>query len=220
MAETDQANPLAPVRVHPRSDDEEKALNTKNRRRKFKICGCVTAILLLLLVIVIVILVFTVFKVKDPKVTTNEVQLTNFDVNAGNLLAGQIKINMTMVVNMSIKNSNRASFRLGNSTTTVYYRGISVADAQIPPGIVIKARKTSGLNVTVDVMADRLVSSPNLLGDVTKGEMIMSTYSVIPGRVKMLFIKKHVEVKMNCTMTINISKRGIEDLNCKHKVKL
>ncbi|KAK2406956.1 late embryogenesis abundant protein [Trifolium repens] len=212
--------PLAPVRVHPRSDDEEKALNTKNRRRKFKLCGCVTAILLLLLVIVIVILVFTVFKVKDPKVTTNEVQLTNFDVNAGNLLAGQIKINMTMVVNMSIKNSNRASFRLGNSTTTVYYRGISVADAQIPPGIVIKARKTSGLNVTVDVMADRLVSSPNLLGDVANGEMIMSTYSVIPGRVKMLFIKKHVEVKMNCTMTINISKRGIEDLNCKHKVKL
>jgi hypothetical protein len=85
---------------------------------------------------------------------------------------------------------------------------------------VIKARKTSGLNVTVDVMADRLVSSPNLLGDVANGEMIMSTYSVIPGRVKMLFIKKHVEVKMNCTMTINISKRGIEDLNCKHKVKL
>ncbi|KAK2406952.1 late embryogenesis abundant protein [Trifolium repens] len=191
MAETDQANPLAPVRVHPRSDDEEKALNTKNRRRKFKLCGCVTAILLLLLVIVIVILVFTVFKVKDPKVTTNEVQLTNFDVNAEHPLDLEIAQQRYTIGVYRLRMHN-----------------------------VIKARKTSGLNVTVDVMADRLVSSPNLLGDVANGEMIMSTYSVIPGRVKMLFIKKHVEVKMNCTMTINISKRGIEDLNCKHKVKL
>ncbi|XP_058754295.1 uncharacterized protein LOC131627457 [Vicia villosa] len=220
MAETDQARPLAPVRVHPRSDDEEKALRKTNRRRKLKLCGCVTSILLLLIVIVIVILVFTVFKVKDPNVTTNEIHLTNFGVNLVQLPTPQVKLNMTMVVNMSIRNSNRASFKLGNSTTSVYYRGISVADAVIPPGLVIKARKTSGLNVTVDVMADRLASSPNLVGDVVQGEMIMNTYSVIPGRVKILFIKKHVEVKMNCTMTIDISKRGIKDLNCKHKVKL
>ncbi|CAI8607599.1 unnamed protein product [Vicia faba] len=220
MAETDQARPLAPVRIHPRSDDEEKALKTKNRRRKVKLCGCITAILLLLLVIVIVILVFTVFKVKDPKVTTNEIHLTNFGLNLVQLPTPQVKINMTMVVNMSIKNSNRASFKLGNSTTSVYYRGISVADAEIPPGLVIKARKTSGLNVTVDVMADRLASSPDLVRDVLQGEMIMNTYSVIPGRVKILFIKKHVEVKMNCTMTLNISTRGIQDMNCRRKVKL
>jgi len=216
MAETDQGRPLAPVRVHPRSDDEEKALKTMNRRRKFKLCGCVTAILLLLLVIVIVILAFTVFKVKDPKVTTNEIQLTNFDVNVVQI---PIKINMTMVVNMSIKNDNIASIKLGNSTTTVYYRGITVADAEIPPELV-KAKKTTRLNVTIDAMADRLVSSPNLLGDVLQGEMVMNTYSVIPGRVKILFIKKHVEMKMNCTMTINISKRGIQDMTCTHKVKL
>jgi len=219
MAETDQARPLAPVRVHPRSDDEEKALKTMNRRRKIKLCGCVTAILLLLLVIVIVILAFTVFKVKDPKVTTNEIQLTNFDVNLVQIPTPQVKINMTMVVNMSIKNDNIASIKLGNSTTTVYYRGITVADAVIPPGLV-KAKKTTRLNVTIEVMADRLVSSPNLLGDVHQGEMVMNTYSEIPGRVKILFIKKHVEMKMNCTMTINISKRAIQDMICTHKVKL
>lgn len=220
MAEPDQARALAPVRVHPRSDYEEKALKKMNHRRNLKLCGCVTAILLLLLVIVIVILVFTVFKVKDPTVTTNEIQLTNFGLNLVQLPTPQVKINMTMLVNMSIKNSNRASFKVGNSTTLVYYRGISVADAVIPAGLVIKARKTSGLNVTVDVMADRLASSSDLLRDVLQGEMIMNTYSVIPGRVKILFIKKHVEVKMNCTMTIDISKRGIQDMNCKHKVKL
>ncbi|KEH18783.1 putative Late embryogenesis abundant protein, LEA-14 [Medicago truncatula] len=219
MAETDQGRPLAPVRVHPRSDDEEKALKTMNRRRKIKLCGCVTAILLLLLVIVIVILAFTVFKVKDPKVTTNEIQLTNFGVNLVQIPTPQVKINMTMVVNMSIKNDNIASIKLGNSTTTVYYRGITVADAVIPPGLV-KAKKTTRLNVTIEVMADRLVSSPNLLGDVVQGEMVMNTYSIIPGRVKILFIKKHVEMKMNCTMTINISKRGIENMTCTHKVKL
>nr|AII99864.1 late embryogenesis abundant protein [Cicer arietinum] len=120
---------------------------------------------------------------------------------------------------MSIKNPNIASFKFDNSTTSVYYRGILVADAQIPSGLA-KARKTLHLNVPVVIMANRLASSPDLLKDVLEGKMIMNTYSILSGIAKIWFIKKDVVVDMNCTMTINISDRAIQDINCQHKVIL
>lgn len=219
MAETNQAIPLAPSRIHPTSDEEAQTHKTTNRRRRIKLCVCISTSLILLIVIVIVILAFTVFKVKDPKVTTNEITITNLNTQLTQFPTPQVKINMSMLVNMSIKNPNIASFKLGNSTATVYYRGVAVADAQIPPGLV-KARKTTGMNVTAVVMADRLASNSDLLTDVMKGEMNMSAYLVIPGRVKILFIKKHAEVRMNCTIKVNISSREIQDLSCQRKVKL
>ncbi|KAJ1381405.1 Late embryogenesis abundant protein [Sesbania bispinosa] len=220
MAETDHARPLAPARDHSTSDDEEALQSKQRRRRRIKVCGCVTAGFLLLLVIVIVILAFTVFKVKDPKVTTNNITLTNLDLIINQFPTPQVKLNMSMLVDMSIKNPNAASFKLGNTTTTVYYHDVAVAEARTPPGIA-KARRTFGMNVTVDVMADRLASSPDLVADVVrKGEMTMNTYSVIPGRVKVLFVKKHVEVRMNCTVIVKISSRAIQDMICERKVKL
>ncbi|XP_057454698.1 late embryogenesis abundant protein At1g64065-like [Lotus japonicus] len=213
MADTDQERPLAPARVHV----DEEALKTK-RKRKIKWCGCVT-VPILVLVIVIVILAFTVFKVKEPKVTTKGITITDFDLILNQGTTPTVKLNMTMMIDMSIKNPNVGSFKLGNTTTTIYYRGAVVAEARTPPGMV-KARKTSGMNVTVDILADRLASSPNLMTDVIGGKMTMDTYSIIPGRVKIVFVKKHVEVRMNCTVTVNISSRAIQDMICKRKVKL
>ncbi|XP_027337378.1 late embryogenesis abundant protein At1g64065-like [Abrus precatorius] len=217
MAETDQARPLAPATDH--SSDDEEALKSKHRRR-IKVCGCVTATLLLL-VIVIVILIFTVLKVKDPKLTTNEITLTTLDISINNAIPPQVKVNMSMLVDMSIKNPNAASFKFNeNSTTTIFYHGTSIAAVKIPSGLA-KARRTLRMNATVDIMADRLAnSSPDLVKDVRKGEMTMNSYSVIPGRVKVLFVKKHVEIRMNCTLTINISSREVQDMACQRKVKL
>lgn len=188
------------------------------RLRRIKLCGCVSAIFLLLLVIVIVILAFTVFKVKDPKITTNSFTLTNLDLIVSPM-SNNVNVNMTLLIDMSIKNPNSASFKFGNTTTTIYYHGVTVAEAWIPPGLV-KARRTSRMNVTADVLADRLASSPDLMIDVRSGHMTMNTYTMIAGRVKVLIIKKHVKLRMNCTVNVNISSRTIQDIHCRRKVKI
>lgn len=215
MSDTDQERPLAPAR-----DINEPAHKSKRHQRRIKLCLCITVIFLLL-VIVILILAFTVFKVQEPKVTTNGITLKNLDLTLDPTPIPRVNLNMSMLIDMSIKNPNAASFKLGNTTTIIYYRGATVAEARTPPGLV-KARRTSGMNVTVDIMADRLASSPDLVADVlVRGKMIMDTYSVISGRVKILFVKKHVEVRMNCTVTVDISSRAIyQDMSCKRKVKL
>ncbi|KAK6142778.1 hypothetical protein DH2020_023126 [Rehmannia glutinosa] len=117
------------------------------------------------------------------------------------------------------KNPNYASFRYQNTTTTLYYRGAVIGEARGPPGRA-KARRTMRMNVTVDVITDRVLNQPDLGSDINSGLITMSSYTVVGGRVKIFVVKKHVTVRMNCSMTVNITSRAIQQQKCKRKVKL
>ncbi|CAI9279116.1 unnamed protein product [Lactuca saligna] len=107
-----------------------------------------------------------------------------------------------------------------NTTTNLYYRGMVIGVARGLPG-QSKARRTTRMNITMDIMVDRLLENPNLQSDIGTGLLNMSNYTIVGGRVKLLtIIKKHVIVSMNCTMRVNIINRAIEDQNCKKKVKI
>lgn len=182
-----------------------------------KCCGIISA-LLLLQAIVVIILIFTVFKVKDPIIKMNGVTITKLELI--NNTIPKPGVNMSLIANVSVKNPNVASFKYSNTTTTLFYHGGVVGEARGPPGKA-KPRRTMQMNITVDIITDRLISNPNLQSDVGSGLLTMSSYSKIPGRVKMLsIINKHVVVKMNCTMTVNISSQAIQDQKCKRKVSL
>ncbi|KAA8516106.1 hypothetical protein F0562_019285 [Nyssa sinensis] len=219
MAAKEQVRPLAPASERPSSDEDEITLHLKQLRRKkcIKCCGCIAA-LLLVEIIVVIILIFTVFRVKDPIIMMNGVNVDKIDlVNGTALRPGS---NMSLTADVSVKNPNVASFKYSNTTTTLYYRGAVIGEARGPPGHA-KARRTMRMNVTVDIITDRLVTNPNLQSDVSSGLLTMSSFTKVGGRVKILkIIKKHVIVKMNCTMTVNISSRAIQEQKCKRKVKL
>ncbi|KAL1329068.1 hypothetical protein HN51_046222 [Arachis hypogaea] len=220
MAEIDQVRPLAPSRDQQSSSDDEEALIKTKHLRRIKLCGCVSAISFLIFVIVSVILSFTVFKAKDPIVTTNNITLTNLDFSVNvNPMTPSVKVNMSLLIDMSIKNPNSASFKFRNATTAISYRGVAVAEVKNPPGIA-KARRTFRMNVTADVLADRLATRPELFSDVMSGHMTLNTYTEISGRVKVLVIKKHAEIKMNCTVNVDFSSKQVQDMNCKRKVKI
>ncbi|XP_061349924.1 late embryogenesis abundant protein At1g64065 [Gastrolobium bilobum] len=215
MAENEQVRPLAQVRDH---DDETTLHLQKLGRRKFiKRCACPLAFLLLL-AIVIIALIFTVFRIKDPIIKMNGVKVTKLELV--NSITPKPGVNMSLIADISVKNPNVASFRYSNTTTTLYYHGIMVGEARGPPGRA-KARRTIRMNVTVDVITDRIMSSPDLTTELGSGLLTMNSFSRVPGRVKILnLFKKHIVVKMNCTTTFNISTRAIEEQNCKRKVKL
>ena len=75
------------------------------------------------------------------------------------------------------------------------------------------------MNITVNIFTDRLMSNPNVRADMGSRLLTMNSYSRIPGKVKMLnIIKKHVVMKMNCTIAINISSQAIQEQKCMRKV--
>ncbi|KAF5946269.1 hypothetical protein HYC85_016497 [Camellia sinensis] len=221
MADKEQVRPLAPASIRPRSDDEETALYLKkaHRTKCIKCCGCIAA-LFVILVIVLIILIFTVFKVKDPIIKMNSVKVNKLDLITGTMTP-RPGSNMSLTADVSVKNPNVASFKYSNTTTALYYRGTEIGEARGPPGQA-KARRTMRMNVTVDIIMDRLTSNPNLQSDLnSSGLLSMKSFTRVGGRVKILkIIKKHVIVKMNCTMFINLTSQGIQEMNCKRKVKL
>lgn len=222
MVDREQVRPLAPhLDGRLSSDDDETAsrLMKKIRRTKYiKCCGCMTG-LFLVIAVVIVILIFTVFRVKDPKIKLNGFTIIKLELVNGTI--PKPGINITLLADISVKNPNVASFKYSNTTTSLYYRGDLVGEARGPPGRA-KARRTMRMNITLDLITDRLLSNPNLRADAAgSGLLTMDSYSRIGGRVNILNVfKKHVTVKMNCSMTVNISSQGIYDQKCKRKVDL
>ncbi|CAI9764859.1 unnamed protein product [Fraxinus pennsylvanica] len=222
MAERDQVRPLAPASERISSDDEEIALqNVKNlkKRRCIKCCGCIAAVILIQAAVV-VILIFTVFKVKDPIIRMNNVIVTKLEPINATMPLPRPGSNMSITADISVKNPNYASFKFPNTSTTLFLHGTVIGDAQGPPG-KSKARRTTRMNVTVNIIADRILSQPSLGDDINSGLIAIDSYTVVGGRVKLMnIIKKHVTVKMNCTVSINITTRAIQEQKCKRKVKL
>ncbi|KAI4328845.1 hypothetical protein L6164_021168 [Bauhinia variegata] len=215
--EEKQVRPLTQVADRPSSGDDDDTLDLKRiRRRKImKWCVCMTCFLLLVTTVIIV-LIFTVFRVRDPIIRMNGFRVTKLELI--NKTIPKPGVNMSVIADVSVKNPNAASFRYSNTTATLYYHGITVGEARGPPG-QSKARRTTRMNITIDIITDRLLSSPNLSTDVDSGLLTMSIYSTVPGRVKILnLFRKHVVVKTNCTATVNISSQAIKEQKCKRKV--
>ncbi|KAL4325619.1 hypothetical protein GQ457_11G001460 [Hibiscus cannabinus] len=219
MKERDQARPLAPASGLPSSDYGEAALHlTKVRRKKFIRCFASVAALTIVLVAVIVTLIFTVFRVKDPIITMKGVTVTKMELINGTI--PKPGSNITVRADVSVKNPNIASFKYRNTTTTLYYYGKVVGDARGPAGRA-RAHRTVRMNVTIDIIVDRVLGSPNLAGDASSGTLTVTSYSRVGGRINVLnIIKRHVTVKMNCSMTVNIFSQAIQAQKCKRKVDL
>ncbi|XP_010525241.1 PREDICTED: uncharacterized protein LOC104803064 [Tarenaya hassleriana] len=223
MAEQDQARPLAPAAVRPVSDGATVGYSTeKNRLRRrnhIRCFGCV-AVTVLVLAVTVLILAFTVFRVKEPKIQMNSIKITSLDISLGPQIL-QPLINVSMAADLSIKNPNSVSFKFGNTTTEVYYHGTVVGVARGPPGKA-RARRTMRMNITMDILADRMLSSGgDLVRDVGSGSLNMTAYTVVGGKVNILgIVKKHVTVKMNCTVVLSLSSRDTQGFKCKRKVHL
>lgn len=209
-----QAKPLAPAAYRIASDYDHQSLSIefkeKLQQRKCMIqcCGCITALLLILAVIFLV-LIFTVFHVTDPSIKVNAIDVQNLKLENGTIRSG---VNVTLVADVSVKNSNYASFRYDNATTIVYYRGAVIGEGMTPSGQV-KKRRTLEMNMTVDVAVSGLSSY------VSSGALNLSSYTRINGRVK-IFKSKLVVAKMNCTMSVNVTSQVIQYHNCNRHVSL
>lgn len=206
---------------HPSSAaiiDEEKAVVSRLLRKRYwlRCCSCAGGVLFFLAILTVTLL-FTVLRPRDPVIWLNG-STVKLKLISGTSLP-QPGSNATINGDVSMKNRNFVSFRHQSTTSPIFYRGVVIGDALAPAGN-LPARRTRRMNVTVNIIMDRVMEQPDFGSDVESGYAVMSWYARVRGRAKFLFVKKHVTLKMNCTATVNITGLELAQYKCKPKFKL
>lgn len=178
---------------------------------------CIAILLCLILtVILILILAFTVFKPKRPIIAVDSVSLLDLNVS----LVSGVDLNLSLMVDLSVENPNKVAFEYSQSTAVVSYRGEEVGEAPIPAGR-LSAEGTEKMNLTLTMMADRMLAKSEVFSDVVSGKLPISTFARLSGKVKVIGVFKiHVVASSSCDLTIDITNGSIGDQQCQYRTKL
>ncbi|KAH7295121.1 hypothetical protein KP509_27G033100 [Ceratopteris richardii] len=189
-----------------------------HRRRPCLCCCAVFLSLVVIIGIIILILAFTVFKPKKPTITVESLDLKGFSVglDRSNLIPTPT-VNITLALVVSLRNPNKASVKYAESTSIAYYYEDEVASVPIPAGYV-GSDSTVNISTTLVAYADRLASNSHLAGDLVAGELPMTTETRISGRVKVGFIKRHIDITSHCNISIVVRNASIGNMDCQDKV--
>ncbi|XP_057810148.1 late embryogenesis abundant protein At1g64065-like [Salvia miltiorrhiza] len=182
---------------------------SKGEGRSRKKCLAYVAAFLVFQTAIILVFALTVMKIKSPKVRFNAMVVESFSSNNNTATS----INMRLLAQLTIKNTNFGHFKYDNATLVVFYNGVPLGEALIPRGRT-KARKTQRFNINVDVSTDTL-SDTNLGNDINSGILRLSSQAKLNGKVHLMkIIKKKKSGQMNCDWTVNLGNRQVENLRC------
>ncbi|KAL0375498.1 UNVERIFIED_CONTAM: hypothetical protein Sradi_3465500 [Sesamum radiatum] len=210
-AESSSRPPKQEDKLMPSPKHRATAAATTTRRRC--ICLWVTAVILGL-GLLLLILGLTVFKAKRPLTTVNSVALDDLDFSV-DITRLRVLLNVTLEVGISLTNPNRVGFKY---SPWLQVQRNDVGEVPVPAG-KIGARDTRSLNLTLTLMADRLLSNSALYSDVISGTLPFQTYIRIAGKVRILF-SIHVVTYTTCDLEINVANRTLSDQKCHYKTKL
>ncbi|KAE8647844.1 hypothetical protein Csa_000176 [Cucumis sativus] len=216
MADKEQVKPLASASAELRSDDHiflpppDPKLHL-HRNKYIMCCGCFAALLLILAVIGIV-LGFTVFHIKTPDIKIDSLSFPNDTLSSNS--------GIIVVASVSVRNPNVASFKYSKASIEIYYHDKVIGEGETPPGEV-KAKDTLRMNVTVEIEPWKMDDASSLIKDWNSGSLSISSYTEIPGRVKILgSIKKNYLVKISCSLTYNSKSKTIQGQDCDQRVRI
>lgn len=199
--------------IHPTNNASASSRHSKfriNRHHVTYLCACCTVITAILS-LGILILYFTLFNVRDPTLTLKSIIVDDFKINTSMSQKNLVSANVTLVSEISIKNPNMVSFKFGRTVTKFYYYGDTLGVAYAPAG-QLGARKDTRLNVTMDVLANRIAEDNNVIENIFfHGELNLTSYTGVKGRVSVFGLyKKDMEVGLNCSVVLGVSFINVE----------
>ncbi|KAF5782503.1 putative Late embryogenesis abundant protein [Helianthus annuus] len=197
----------------PTTGDQKKL----KRRRCIIICSSILAVILMI-ALILLILSLTVFKAKKPVLTVNSVALDDLDVNI-TPLPPKISLNLSLALDLTIKNPNKVSIKYQPSSAILRYKGRDLGDVPIPAG-KIGADGIERLNLTVVLFADRLLTDSGIYRDVLGGNLPFSTYTRIKAKARVVFFNVHVTSTSTCDVNIDIGSRSVSNQTCHYKNNL
>lgn len=176
-------------------------------------------IVVLIVLAIVMILAFTVFKPKQVVSTVDSIEVHDMDIRF-NVFTMSVNMNVTLDVSVSVKNPNVYGLKYYNGLTRINYRGQQIGEAPIPGGD-ISGGQTKGVNVTLVLMADRLLSSKRIYSDASANIMPLNTFVRISGEVKILgFFKFRGNSTSSCNFDVRISDKTINNNVCRYKTEV
>ncbi|XP_068644958.1 late embryogenesis abundant protein At1g64065-like [Aristolochia californica] len=183
-------------------------------RRGLKICCAVTAAVVIIVVVVLITLLFTVFKPKQPKIQPHPVLLKRIEFEPFPLL----KLNLMLLVSVTVKNENYGRFRYDASKVFIFYRGNQIGEGPIDAG-VITSHGTEDINTTIEISAETMILNKDFWSDLGEGYFNFTSESDVHGQASMLkFLKKHAKARTTCDITVYLA--GPPYSKCNTKVKI
>lgn len=176
-------------------------------------CIWVTLAVIVVVATVAIILGVTFFKARDPAVQVNAISLEDFHIGATSL-------NISLLLDLTVYNPNRASFKYTDSLTMLYYYGEQIGEAPIPAGN-IDSQGTDYLSVLLTVGADRVLVNSNLPSDIANGILPLLATTRLSGIVRVLKVFKHHAVTTSdCDISIFVANATMQSFSCTHSVRL
>ncbi|KAK9267495.1 hypothetical protein L1049_009923 [Liquidambar formosana] len=186
----------------------------KFSRRGLKICCGVTAILFIIILVVVIVLSLTIFKPKQPKITTQSVTLEHAKL----VIFPVVKLNVTLGIALTIDNRNYGGFKYEDSTSYVSYRGTVVAEAPIEHDR-IPARGKLNVSTSVEIVGDKLILDPQFKQDCDSGIVNFTSSTILHGKVILLnFWKKKATTYSACNISIYVIDQAADSV-CHSRVK-
>ncbi|KAG2252007.1 hypothetical protein Bca52824_082143 [Brassica carinata] len=192
------------------ADMETQPPNGGGGKRNRKICICVSLLILILLLIFIVLLVLglTLFKPKNPTATVDSVAVERLRTSV-DVLDFKANLNLTLQAHLALKNPNRVGFSFGSTSALLNYNGQLVGEAPLPANKV-GPQKTLRMNITLTLMADRLLSESQVFSDVMSGSIPVNAFVKVAGKVSVFnMFKIKVKSSASCDVTISVSSRNV-----------
>lgn len=179
------------------------------------ICCVVTSVIIILLVVTLVILYFTMFKPKQPQIVATPLILRSIKLE----LLPVPTLNISIGLDVFIRNPNYAGFKYHNATASIYYRGVLVGFVAIDAGI-IHARATKNISTVMDLQAGKIISNPYFFPDIISGSLNLTSSSNQQGDAILLKIfKLHASTIVSCDISVFVMTKNVSSV-CKANVRV
>uniref|UniRef100_M4CS62 Late embryogenesis abundant protein LEA-2 subgroup domain-containing protein n=1 Tax=Brassica campestris TaxID=3711 RepID=M4CS62_BRACM len=99
---------------------------------------------------------------------------------------------------------------------------VDVLNLKAPlPARRVGPENTLPMNITLTLMADRLLTDTQIINDVMSGSIPINTFVKVAGKVSVLKIFKiKVQSSSSCDIVISVANRNVTSQHCKYSTKL
>ncbi|XP_015878292.3 late embryogenesis abundant protein At1g64065 [Ziziphus jujuba] len=219
MADQDSSSrPSAPILAINQSKRDEESAETvqlrklKTRKRMKRLAY--VSVFMVVLIVIILIISLTLLRADSPKFRINSITIQDLIIN--NSDSESPSVNMRLGAEIAVKNTNFWEFKFEDRSSNIIsfvYEDNLVGNITLVGKGKAKARSTKKMNVTGNVSA---IANSELEGDIESGSLSMKSEGKLRGKVHLLgFIKMKRTAQMNCTMTIHLEDKVVQDLECK-----
>ncbi|CAN8260321.1 unnamed protein product [Cochlearia groenlandica] len=188
---------------------------------KLRICYIVCGIILIIFTIFAIALILsqTVFKPKHPILQT--LSSTIEGVSTHVTPPYDISLNLTLTLQMQLKNPNLADFEYKTVSNLVYYRDILVGNLTLPSAI-LPAQGSAILPCPLVLRIDKFVADlGDILQDLLHGKIVVETKANMPGEITVLGIfKAHLNTLSHCSLVLGFPSMLVERQVCVLDTKL